>query len=76
MNKLKPCPFCGCKKIKITKTVIRCKGCGCIKPTAKKETDESKIARWNHRIIYINGIQNNEDKCRIEEIEKQETEQS
>lgn len=55
MEELKPCPFCGCKNIKINPLFgvniasyrFTCPGCGCC--SGYENTEEAAAVLWNTR---------------------------
>ena len=59
-DKLKPCPFCGNKKVKVCGGVpagsrkgvywVYCRKCGT--SSGNKKTKNSAIAAWNKRVNY------------------------
>ena len=68
MEKLKPCPFCGSKNIRlcgITYHWVQCEKC--LSSTAISYTKEKAIENWNRRA-------NNSDKI-ISELQKKQEEQ-
>lgn len=54
MNELKPCPFCGSKKVAYARSfvgiyMIKCFGCGTIVSFAGKEEKDEASEAWNTR---------------------------
>jgi transcription initiation factor TFIIIB Brf1 subunit/transcription initiation factor TFIIB len=48
MEELKPCPFCGSKKLVYSNNFINCMDCGAL--VAGKSNQEEHIKAWNNRV--------------------------
>lgn len=59
MKLIKPCPFCGSKKVEVCRTNpdacwIRCGKCGADAPSHKER--KKAISIWNRRPLIVKGI--------------------
>ena len=71
MNKLKPCPFCGCKVVEVVDKVnfsyIECSGCLGRFYQAEACSVDDNVEAWNKRVSNVNVIQTG-DNCKSFEI--------
>lgn len=55
MTELKPCPFCGSKKVRVVTSItagyVLCDECDAEGPLARLATGESPVDLWNRRHV-------------------------